>query len=190
LRAAVLCATPHRAPELTWPRQCCSYTRFLFAPAPDCQWHRPFGVSAGPNLHRPLWLFLNPPPPSPSPPLHPKLLPRGCIERLPAGCPYLYIPLLRPCFGARVAHPPHPLSLPLVCLPHLSTVRTCTHTCPALGAARSLIVVLCACLCGFPRDTRLGSGFTTVSTDFQKVFRMHDTLYCGLAGLGTDVQSL
>lgn len=30
----------------------------------------------------------------------------------------------------------------------------------------------------------------TVSCDFKKIYKMHDKLYCGLAGLATDVQSL
>jgi 20S proteasome subunit beta 3 len=32
--------------------------------------------------------------------------------------------------------------------------------------------------------------FQTVSTEFQKVFKMHDKLFVGLPGLATDVQSL
>lgn len=39
-------------------------------------------------------------------------------------------------------------------------------------------------------DRRLGVQLHTVATDFTKVFRMTPTLYVGLAGLATDVQTL
>ena len=39
-------------------------------------------------------------------------------------------------------------------------------------------------------DRRLGVQGQTLSTDFQKIFRIHDQLYIGLAGLATDVQTL
>ena len=39
-------------------------------------------------------------------------------------------------------------------------------------------------------DTRLGIQAMTVATDFQKVFKIHDYLYLGMAGLATDVQTL
>ena len=39
-------------------------------------------------------------------------------------------------------------------------------------------------------DTRLGVQGQTVSTNFQKVFKMHDHLMLGLAGLASDVQTL
>jgi hypothetical protein len=39
-------------------------------------------------------------------------------------------------------------------------------------------------------DTRLGVQGQTVACDFQKVFKMHDRLYIGLAGLASDVQTL
>jgi hypothetical protein len=39
-------------------------------------------------------------------------------------------------------------------------------------------------------DTRLGIQGQTVATDFEKVFRMHDTLYVGLSGLASDVQTM
>ena len=39
-------------------------------------------------------------------------------------------------------------------------------------------------------DTRLGIQGQTVATDFQKVFKMHDRLFVGLAGLASDVQTL
>jgi len=39
-------------------------------------------------------------------------------------------------------------------------------------------------------DRRLGVQLTTLATDFPKVFRMSPTLYVGLAGLATDVQTL
>ncbi len=42
----------------------------------------------------------------------------------------------------------------------------------------------------YGRDSRLGMNFQTVSTEFQKVFKMHDKLFVGLPGLATDVQSL
>jgi len=43
---------------------------------------------------------------------------------------------------------------------------------------------------GIASDTRLGVGAQTVSCNFKKVFKIHDKLYYGLAGLGTDVQTM
>lgn len=39
-------------------------------------------------------------------------------------------------------------------------------------------------------DNRLGIQYQTVAMDFKKIFRMNDSLYVGLAGLATDVQTL
>jgi len=39
-------------------------------------------------------------------------------------------------------------------------------------------------------DTRLGIQFHTIDTQFQKIFRMGPTLFIGLAGLATDVQTV
>ena len=39
-------------------------------------------------------------------------------------------------------------------------------------------------------DTRLGMQQQTVACDFQKVFKMNDRLFMGVAGLATDVQTL
>eukprot|EP00249_Psilotum_nudum_P010959 c22877_g1_i1 orf=201-989(+) len=39
-------------------------------------------------------------------------------------------------------------------------------------------------------DRRLGVQLQTIATDFQRLFRIHDKLYIGLAGLVTDVQTL
>lgn len=40
-------------------------------------------------------------------------------------------------------------------------------------------------------DLRLGyNGFTTVSTNFTKIFKMNEYVYVGLSGLATDVQTL
>ena len=39
-------------------------------------------------------------------------------------------------------------------------------------------------------DLRLGVQFQTLATDHKKVFRIHDKLYIGLAGLSTDAQTL
>mmetsp|Transcript_40107 Transcript_40107/g.55732 ORF Transcript_40107/g.55732 Transcript_40107/m.55732 type:complete len:205 (-) Transcript_40107:185-799(-) len=39
-------------------------------------------------------------------------------------------------------------------------------------------------------DLRLGSQSTTLAVDFQKTFKIHDTLIVGLAGLVTDMQTL
>ncbi|OQR96664.1 proteasome subunit beta type-3 [Thraustotheca clavata] len=39
-------------------------------------------------------------------------------------------------------------------------------------------------------DTRMGVQGQTISTDFQKVFRLNDKTFLGLAGLATDVQSV
>jgi len=43
---------------------------------------------------------------------------------------------------------------------------------------------------GIASDTRLGAQAQTVTCDFTKVFPMSETLYVGLAGLATDVQTL
>lgn len=39
-------------------------------------------------------------------------------------------------------------------------------------------------------DLRFGVQFQTLATDYQKVYRIHEHLYLGLAGLGTDAQTL
>lgn len=39
-------------------------------------------------------------------------------------------------------------------------------------------------------DRRLGVQFQTIATDYQRIFKIHDKLYIGLSGLGTDVQTL
>ncbi len=39
-------------------------------------------------------------------------------------------------------------------------------------------------------DRRLGTGFPTISTNFQKVFKMQDNILLGLTGLATDIQTL
>lgn len=39
-------------------------------------------------------------------------------------------------------------------------------------------------------DTRIGVNFQTVATNFQKVFKIQDNILMGLAGLGTDIQTL
>ena len=39
-------------------------------------------------------------------------------------------------------------------------------------------------------DLRFGVQFQTLACDFKKVYRIHDHLYLGLAGLGTDAQTL
>lgn len=36
-------------------------------------------------------------------------------------------------------------------------------------------------------DKRLGAGFTTVSTEFQKIYQITPNLYLGLCGLATDI---
>ena len=43
---------------------------------------------------------------------------------------------------------------------------------------------------GIAVDRRLGVQLQTISTDFQKVFKLSDKLFVGLAGLATDVQTL
>lgn len=39
-------------------------------------------------------------------------------------------------------------------------------------------------------DLRFGVQFQTLATDYQKIYRIHDHLYLGLGGLGTDAQTL
>lgn len=43
---------------------------------------------------------------------------------------------------------------------------------------------------GIATDCRLGVGFQTVATNFQKVFRMQDNILMGLCGLATDINTL
>jgi 20S proteasome subunit beta 3 len=45
----------------------------------------------------------------------------------------------------------------------------------------------CVAICS---DTRFGVQQVTVGTDFQRIFQMHDKLFMGLPGLGTDVLTL
>jgi 20S proteasome subunit beta 3 len=42
---------------------------------------------------------------------------------------------------------------------------------------------------GIATDTRLGNQFHTVSTSFQKVFKMQNNILMGLSGLATDIQT-
>lgn len=39
-------------------------------------------------------------------------------------------------------------------------------------------------------DLRFGVQFQTLACDYKKVYRIHDHLYLGLAGLSTDAQTL
>lgn len=39
-------------------------------------------------------------------------------------------------------------------------------------------------------DRRLGVNLQTVATDFQRIYKIHDKLFIGLSGLGTDAQTL
>lgn len=39
-------------------------------------------------------------------------------------------------------------------------------------------------------DRRLGVQLQTVATDFQRIFKIHDKLFIGLSGLGSDAQTL
>lgn len=39
-------------------------------------------------------------------------------------------------------------------------------------------------------DLRLGVQFQTLATDYKKVYRIHDRLIVGLAGLATDAETL
>lgn len=39
-------------------------------------------------------------------------------------------------------------------------------------------------------DLRLGIQLQTLATDYKKIFKIHDQLYLGLGGLGTDAQTL
>lgn len=43
---------------------------------------------------------------------------------------------------------------------------------------------------GIACDRRLGVNFQTLSTSFQKVFKMQHNILMGLAGLATDIQTL
>lgn len=39
-------------------------------------------------------------------------------------------------------------------------------------------------------DLRFGVQFQTLATDYKKVYKIHDKLFIGLAGLGTDAQTM
>lgn len=39
-------------------------------------------------------------------------------------------------------------------------------------------------------DLRFGVQLQTLATDFKKIYKIHDQLFIGLAGLGTDAESL
>ena len=39
-------------------------------------------------------------------------------------------------------------------------------------------------------DRRFGAELQTIACDFERVFKIHDHLFVGLSGLGTDVQTL
>ena len=39
-------------------------------------------------------------------------------------------------------------------------------------------------------DLRFGVQFQTLACDYKKVYKIHDKLFIGLAGLGTDAQTL
>jgi 20S proteasome subunit beta 3 len=55
----------------------------------------------------------------------------------------------------------------------------------------SAIVAMCGKDCvAIASDTRFGIQLQTVATDMHKVFRIHDTLYIGLAGLATDMTTV
>lgn len=39
-------------------------------------------------------------------------------------------------------------------------------------------------------DLRFGVQLQTLATDYKKIYKVHDQLFIGLAGLGTDAQTL
>lgn len=39
-------------------------------------------------------------------------------------------------------------------------------------------------------DSRLGQQYSTLATNFQRLFKVNDSTLLGLTGLGTDVQTL
>ena len=39
-------------------------------------------------------------------------------------------------------------------------------------------------------DLRFGVQLQTLATDYKKIYKIHDHLFLGLAGLGTDAQTL
>jgi 20S proteasome subunit beta 3 len=39
-------------------------------------------------------------------------------------------------------------------------------------------------------DLRFGVQLQTLATDYKKIYRIHDQLFIGLAGLGTDAETL
>ena len=78
------------------------------------------------------------------------------------------------------------LSLPCAARTVSASLRTCGTPLPLSVAGKGLTLCLCVCY----SDTRLGIQAQTVATDFQKVFKLNDRTFVGLAGLATDVQSV
>ena len=44
--------------------------------------------------------------------------------------------------------------------------------------------------CAIGSDQRLGVQYQTVSSNFQKIFVIHENIIMGLSGLATDIQTL
>jgi 20S proteasome subunit beta 3 len=80
------------------------------------------------------------------------------------------------------------LSLPLSLVLEFTLLYTLQSITEYNGAA---VVAMVGKDCvGIASDTRLGIQACTVATDFQKVFQMGPKYFMGLAGLGTDVQTV
>ena len=71
--------------------------------------------------------------------------------------------------------------------PH--TLSTCVQSIMEYNGSAVVAMVGKDCV-AIAADRRLGVQAQTVSMDFQKIFRMNDTLYVGLPGLATDVQTV
>jgi len=77
-----------------------------------------------------------------------------------------------------------------VCVVRMRTVCVCVRMCQSfvfISALGLLSFIVCVCqgkgCVAIAADKRLGIQLQTVSTDFKKVFKMNDKLYCGLVGL-------
>ena len=74
---------------------------------------------------------------------------------------------------------------------HTSMSHRDLHTAQIFEYNGAAIVAMAGKECvAIGSDLRFGVQFQTLACDFKKVYRIHDHLYLGLAGLGTDAQTL
>ena len=66
---------------------------------------------------------------------------------------------------------------------------------PGLYVQDALLPCLAVAMAGkecvaIASDLRFGVQLQTLGTDYKKIYKIHDQLFLGLAGLGTDAQTL